>query len=87
MVYKLGTMLHAKGFIINKLFDDNRIGHRHLPVELLPKGYPLKCRHLVKEAFELLKSENPSPVQVVSHRTGRMSALFQLDSGLRAREV
>jgi hypothetical protein len=75
MVFKLGTMLHAKGFIINKLFDDNRIGHRHLPVELLPNGYPLKYRHLVKEAFELLKSENPSPLQVAPHRTGSGTSL------------
>ncbi len=71
MAFRLGTLLHAKGFIINKLFDDDRIGHRHLPVQLLPKGYPPKYRHLVKEAFEILKSENPSPIQVVQHRTGR----------------
>lgn len=69
MVFKLGTLLHAKGFIINKLFDDGRIGHNHLPVQLLPKGYPLKYRPLVKEALEILKSENPSPIQVVQHRT------------------
>lgn len=71
MAFKLGTLVHAKGFIINKLFDDGRIGHKHLPVQLLPSGYPPKYRHLVKEAFELLKSENPSPIQVVSRRTGR----------------
>ena len=71
MAFKLGTLLHAKGFIINKLFDDNRIGGNHLPVQLLQKGYPPKYRHLVKEAFELLKSENPSPIQVGPHKTGR----------------
>jgi len=64
MAFELGTVLHAKGFIINKLFDDDRIGHRHLPVQLLPRGYPLAYRHLVMEAFEILKSENPSPKAV-----------------------
>jgi hypothetical protein len=67
MVFRLGSVLHAKGFIINKLFDDGRIGGKHLPVELLPQGYPPKYRHLVEEAFDLLKAENPSAIQVVPH--------------------
>jgi hypothetical protein len=71
MAFRLGTLNHAKGFIINKLFDDDRIGHRHLPVQLLPTGYPPKYRHLVMEAFELLRAENPSCIQVVPRRTGR----------------
>jgi hypothetical protein len=70
MAFKLGTLNHAKGFIINKLFEDNRIGGKHLPISLLPKSYPLKYRHLIIPAFEELKSENPSPIQVVPHRTG-----------------
>lgn len=71
MVFREGTLLHAKGFIINKLFDGGRIGGNHLPVQLLPAGYPPKYRYLVREAFELLKCENPSPIQVAPHRTGR----------------
>ncbi len=71
MTFKLGTLLHAKGYVINKLFVDHRIGESHLPVELLPQGYPPKYRHLIHEAFELLKRQNPSPLQVTVKRTGR----------------
>jgi hypothetical protein len=71
MAFRLGTLAHAKGFIISKLFDDNRIGGRHLPVQLLPQGYPPKYRYLVTKAFEALKTENPSVLQVAPHRTGR----------------
>jgi hypothetical protein len=81
-------LLHAKGFIINKLFDDGRIGHKHLPVGLLPKGYPPKYRHLVMEAFEVLKAENHLPSKSSDIELGeihlRVSALFQLDCGLEA---
>jgi hypothetical protein len=37
----------------------------------LPTGYPPKYRHLVAQAFQLLKAENPSALHVASHRTGR----------------
>jgi hypothetical protein len=68
---KLGTLFHAKGFILNKLFQDERIGGRHLPVRLLPTGYPPKYRHLIEEAFQELKTENPSLIHVENKRTGR----------------
>jgi hypothetical protein len=32
MASKLGSLSHAKGFIINKLFNQNRIGGSHVQV-------------------------------------------------------
>jgi hypothetical protein len=71
MAFKLGTLKHAKGYIINKLFEDHRIGGKHLPVEILSHGYPLEHRPLIREAYELLKTENPSPLHIEDKRTGR----------------
>ena len=71
MTFKLGSVKHAKGYILNKLFEDRRIGGKHLPVDLLKTGYPPKYRHLIDDAFQELKSETPSLIQVQNKRTGR----------------
>ncbi len=70
MAFKLGSLNHAKGYIINKLFEDHRIGGKHLPTELLSHGYPPKHRPLIREAYELLRTENPSALHE-RKRTGR----------------
>jgi len=75
MAFKLGTIEHAKGYIINRLFEDRRIGGKHLPVQLLEQGYPPKWRHLISRAFEELKAETPSPLHVQPKRTARDSTL------------
>ena len=41
MAFKLGSLEHAKGFIINKLFEQSRSAGTYLAVEDLPTGYPL----------------------------------------------
>lgn len=71
MASKLGSLKHAKGFILNKLFEDRRIGETHLPVQLLGQGYPPQHRHLITTAFEELKRENPSLIHVQNKRTFR----------------
>jgi hypothetical protein len=71
MAYKLGSVKHAKGFILNKLFEDERIGGRHLPIHLLQNGYPPKYRFLIGEAFQELKTDTPSLIHVENKRTGR----------------
>lgn len=71
MAFKLGSLNHAKGYIINKLFEDHRIGGKHLPMELLSHGYPPKHRPLIREAYDLLRTENPSPLHVEGKKTGR----------------
>ena len=72
---KLGTLFHAKGYIVNKLFGDNRIGAKHLPVSLLRQGYPPKWHHLLSKAFDELRTENPSLLQVGKKKTGRSTSL------------
>jgi hypothetical protein len=71
MAFKLGTLNHAKGYIINKLFEDHRIGGKHVPVELLSHGYPPKHRPLIRAAYDMLRTENPSPLHIEDKRTGR----------------
>jgi hypothetical protein len=75
MAFKLGSIEHAKGYIINRLFEDRRIGKKHLPVELLKQGYPPRWRHLISKAFEELRTETPSPLHVEQKRTDRSSSL------------
>ena len=72
MVFKLGTLYHAKGFVISKLFEHGRPGDGHLPVVLLPQGYPPQYRHLITKACEELKREGL--IQIVKKRTGRSYA-------------
>lgn len=75
MVFKLGTLFHAKGYIVNRLFEDGRIGKNHLPIGLLRQGYPPTWHHLISKAFDELRTENPSLLQVSKKRTGRGSSL------------
>jgi hypothetical protein len=72
IVTKLGTISHAKGFVINKLFKQARFGGSHVPVQFLSQGYPLKWRHLIAEAVGEL--ENEGIVETEPKRTGRSSA-------------
>ena len=73
MVTKLGTLSHAKGFVVNKLYEQGRFGGRHVPVQFLSQGYALKWRHLITEAIGELKREGI--VETEPKRTGRGSAL------------
>ena len=52
MVFKLGTLFHAKGYAINKLFEQHRFGAKHLPTHLLQQGYPPRWRHLISMAVD-----------------------------------
>ena len=71
MVTKLGTINHAKGFVINKLYEQRRFGGSHVPIQFLSQGYPLEWRHLVYQAVRELRSEGI--VQIEPKRTGRGS--------------
>jgi hypothetical protein len=72
MATKLGTLNHAKGFVVNKLYEQKRFGGSHVPVAFLSQGYPPKWRHLIGEGIEELKSEGIIRIQI--KRTGRGSA-------------
>ena len=72
---RLGTLFHAKGYIVNRLFGDERVGECHLPVRLLRQGYPPKYHDLLSKAFEELRTENPSVLHVRKKRTGRDTSL------------
>lgn len=69
MPTKLGTLSHAKGFAINKLYEQKRFGGSHVPVAFLSQGYPPKWRHLIDEGIEELKTEGIIRIQI--KRTGR----------------
>ena len=69
MVFKLGTLFHAKGYAINKLFEQHRFGAKHLPTHLLQQGYPPRWRHLISMAVDELKAEGIILIQ--PKRTGR----------------
>ena len=71
MVVRIGTINHAKGFIVNRLWEQRRIGASHLPVELLTHGYPDQHRGLIRKALEKLRAEDV--VQVRPQRSGRDS--------------
>ena len=72
MATKLGTLNHAKGFVINKLYEQKRFGGSHSPVAFLSQGYPPKWRHLISEGIEELKTEGLIRIEI--KRTGRDSA-------------
>jgi len=72
MATKPGTLNHAKGFVINKLYEQKRFGGSHVPVAFLSQGYPPKLRHLISHGIEELKSEGI--IRVENKRTGRGSA-------------
>jgi hypothetical protein len=72
MTTKLGTLSHAKGYVMNKLWKQGQFGGYHIPVQFLSQGYPLKWRHLITEAIGEL--ENQGIVKTAPKRTGRNSA-------------
>ena len=69
MATKLGTLSHAKGFVIHKLRKQRKFGGSHVPVQFLSEGYPLEWRHLITEAVRQLKNEKA--IHVEKKRTGR----------------
>jgi hypothetical protein len=71
MVFKVGTIEHAKGYVINKLFEQNRYGAVHLPVIYLSQGYPSHWKHLITQAIEELNKERI--IQIVKKRTEKGS--------------
>jgi hypothetical protein len=71
MTTKLGTLNHAKGYVINKLWKQREFGGCHVPVQFLSQGYPLKWRHLITKAVEEL--ENQGIINIQKKRTGRGS--------------
>ena len=72
MATKLGTLSHAKGHVINKLYEQRRFGGSHVPIAFLSQGYPPKWRHLIKDGIEELRTEGI--IQIKTKRTGRDSA-------------
>lgn len=68
MVFKVGSLNHAKRYVINKLFEQKRYGDTHLPVIYLSQGYPSHLKHLVTKAIEELRKEGI--IQIVKKRTG-----------------
>ena len=71
MAFKLGSVNHAKGFILNKLFEQHRVGGKHIAMNDLVSGYPKQHRDLLIQAVEDLKKEGLVVVQ--PKRTGRDS--------------
>jgi hypothetical protein len=72
MPVKPGTINHAKGFVVNKLYEQKRFGGSHVPVAFLSQGYPPKWRHLIADAIDSLKNEGI--ILVTVKRTGRDTA-------------
>jgi hypothetical protein len=72
MAFRLGSLNHAKGFIINKLFEQHRMGGKHIAMHDLMTGYSKQYRPLLAQALEDLKKEGIVVVQ--PKRTGRDSA-------------
>ena len=72
-IFRLGVLNHAKGYVLNKLFEQHRIGGKHIPIRLLQKGYPPKWRHLIGDAIEALRHEGLILVQ--KKRTQRSYSL------------
>jgi len=62
MAFKAGSLNHAKGFVINKLFEQKRSA-KHLAIEDLPTGYPPNWRGLLPKAIDELKAEGIIRVQ------------------------
>jgi len=69
MAFKLGSLKHAKGYVIHKLYEQRRFGGSHVPVEFLSQGYPPRWQHLISEAVDELKKEGI--IRVQPKRTGR----------------
>ncbi len=56
-LFRLGTINHAKGYVLNKLLKRHLVGEKHLPLGFLEEGYPPKHRHLIRDAIDDLKRE------------------------------
>jgi hypothetical protein len=69
MAFKLGSLNHAKGYVINKLWEQQRYGGKHVAVIVLQKGYPPHFRHLIARGVDELRKEGV--IQIVRKRTGR----------------
>jgi len=72
MATKPGTLSHAKGFVVNKLYEQRRYGGSHVPVAFLSQGYPPTLRHLIGDAVDKLRVEGVIRIEV--KRTGRDSS-------------
>lgn len=72
MATKLGTLNHAKGYVINKLYEQKRFGGSHVPAAFLSQGYPPEWRHLITQATEDLAKQGI--VHLTMKRTGRGTA-------------
>ncbi len=70
ITFKLGSIQHAKGFVVNKLFEQKRFGGKHLAAEDLPTGYPRRWRGLLPAAIEALKTEGIIRLQHKRTRRG-----------------
>ncbi len=72
MATRLGTLNHAKGFVINKLYEQKRFGGSHVPAAFLTQGYPPEWRHLITQAIDALAKQGI--VHLSTKRTGRGTA-------------
>ncbi len=59
---KLGTLLHVKGFILNKLFEGGYLTTaqhhgKHTPSFTLRQGYPPQYRGFFPDAFDQLRAD------------------------------
>jgi len=69
MTFKVGSLNHAKGYVINKLFEQERYGAHHLAIIYLSQGYPSHLRHLIQQAIDELSKQGI--ILVVKKRTGQ----------------
>lgn len=69
MTFKLGSLNHAKGYVVNKLFEQERYGATHIPVIYLSQGYPSHLKHLVRQGIEELRREGI--IRIMKKRTGK----------------
>lgn len=69
MATKLGTLNHAKGHVIHKLYEQKRFGGSHVPATFLSQGYPPEWRHLIQQAIETLAKEGI--IHLSRKRTGK----------------
>ena len=70
MTFRLGSLNHAKGFVINKLYEQHRFGAKHLAVEDLVTGYKPQWLGLLKQAIDELQTEGIILIQKKRTRGG-----------------
>lgn len=90
MAFKVGSLNHAKGFIINKLFSQHRFGAKHVAVDDLATGYPPQHRDLLGAAIEELEKEGIILIQKKKNSQGLRrscdSCLGEIERGPRSFE-